>query len=77
MEECLLGLEVRVTSAMNEQLLRTFVASELDVALSQMQPLNSPEPNGFTASFYQRLWGTVWEEVCTTILAFLNNGVFV
>ena len=36
MEECLTGLEVRVTSAMNEQLLPKVVANEVDIALSQI-----------------------------------------
>jgi hypothetical protein len=48
---------------MNEQLLQKFVANEVDVALPQMQSLKSPEPDGFATSFYQRSWGTIWDEV--------------
>lgn len=45
-------------------------------ALSQMKPLKSPSPDGFSASFYQTYWRIVGEEVCSTILNYLNNGVF-
>jgi hypothetical protein len=58
-EDYLQGMETRITEAMNEQLLQKFEVAEVDVALSQMQPLKSPGPNGFTANFYQRAWATV------------------
>jgi hypothetical protein len=75
-EECLQGLETRVTDTMNAQLLRKFEASEVDMALSQMQPLKSPGPDGFAASFYQRSWATVRADVCQAVLSFLNDGIF-
>jgi hypothetical protein len=75
-EECLRGMEGRVSTAMNAQLLKKFEATEVDAALSQMQPLKSPGPDGFAASFYQRSWPTVREDVCKAALAFLNHGSF-
>jgi hypothetical protein len=75
-EECLEGLEPRVTAEMNGWLLRPFVAEEVDFALSQMHPLKSLGPDGFAACFYQKAWDTVQSEVCTTILDFLNGGIF-
>jgi hypothetical protein len=75
-EECLRWMEGRVTNAMNGQLLRRIEAAEVDVALSQMQPLKSPGPDGFAASFYQRYWMIVKEDICMTVLAFLNNESF-
>jgi hypothetical protein len=74
--ECLRGMEKRVTIERNEILLSRFEAEEVDVALSQMQPLKSLEPDRFTATFYQKSWPTVREDVCTAILDFLNNGRF-
>lgn len=75
-EECLWGLEVRVTDAMNAKLLRRFEAAEVDVALSQMQPLKSLGPDGYAASFYQRAWATVREDVSKAVLACLNDDIF-
>jgi hypothetical protein len=74
--ECLRGMERRVTTEINEILLSRFEAEEVDVALSQMQPLKSLEPDGFTATFYQKSWPTVREDVCTAVLDFLKNGRF-
>jgi hypothetical protein len=73
-ETCLEGLERRVTAAMNDTLLKTFTPTEVEAALAQMGPLKSPGPDGFSASFYQKSWGTVRNEVCHAALDFLNHG---
>ena len=75
-EECLEGLEVRVTLEMNEWLLRPFVAEEVDFAFSQMHPLKSLGPNGFAACFYHKAWNIVRSEVYAAVLDFLNGSVF-
>jgi hypothetical protein len=50
-------MEARVTVAMNERLLQKFEAAEVDMALSQMQPLKSPRLDGFAASFLSKNLG--------------------
>jgi hypothetical protein len=75
-EDCLQRMETRIIEAMNEQLLWKFEIAKVNVALSQMQSLKSPGPNGFTASFYQRAWMTIREDVCKAMLAFLNDEIF-
>jgi ribonuclease HI len=75
-EQCLEGLEARVSGEMNTNLLREFVAEEVDYALKQMHPLKSPGPDGFSACFYQRSWSTVRMEVCKAVLDFLNHDRF-
>lgn len=45
MEDCIIGVEARVT--MNEQLLRSFTEEEVSCALSQMQSLKYPSSDVF------------------------------
>jgi hypothetical protein len=59
---------------MSSQLLSECTVDEISHALSQMQPLKAPGPDGFTSGFYQQNWATVGGEVCTAILSFLNFG---
>ena len=73
---CLADMEPCVTKAMNAELLKPFVAEEVVVALGQMYPLKSPGPDSFSACFYQRSWDTVKNEVCKSVLDFLNHGIF-
>jgi hypothetical protein len=75
-EECLTGLDVRVTDEMNGDLLKTFSMIEVDAALKQMHLLKSPGPDGMSACFYQNAWSTVRNEVCVAVLEFLNRGNF-
>jgi hypothetical protein len=76
MEGCLAFLEARVTSSMNDELLQEFTMEDIDAALSQMHPLKSPSPDGFSACFYQRSWATLRADVGKAVLDFLNFGVF-
>lgn len=41
-----------------------------------MVSLKLPSPNGFSASFYQSYWSIVRDEICSTVLHFLNDGMF-
>jgi hypothetical protein len=44
------------------------------LALFQLSPLKAPGPDGFSTGFYQENWGTVGDEVCTTIIDALNSS---
>jgi hypothetical protein len=46
-EQCLGGMEGRVTEEMNMGLMRTYTEDEVDTALNQMHPLKSPGPMVF------------------------------
>lgn len=59
---------------MNLQLLFEFTIEEIRRALSKMQPLKVPGPDGFSVGFYQRNWATIGGEVCNVVLCFLNSG---
>jgi exonuclease III len=75
-EECLATLEPRVTPDMNVALLADFTMEEVDCALSQMHPLKSPGPDGFSACFYQHSWDVIRNDVGKAVLDFLNHGIF-
>lgn len=76
MEESMTDIRGQVTDDMNSLLLREFTADEVDYALSQMPPLKSPGPDGFSACFYQKHWAVVGREVRAAVLSFLNSGNF-
>jgi hypothetical protein len=52
--DCFKGVEVRVSEAMNESLMRPFTTDEVHSALFQMAPLKAPELDGFNAGFFQK-----------------------
>jgi len=73
-DQCLDNLESRVTPAMNDSLTRPFLEDEIQFALSQMHPLKSPGPDGYSAGFYQNSWDIVRPDVTRAALYFLNGG---
>lgn len=75
-EECLSDVESCVTAEMNSNMLRSFTEADVSFALSQMHPLKSPGPDGFSVCFYHKLWATVGKVVSQAVLQFLNGGVF-
>lgn len=66
-------IETRVTEDMNLTLTRRFIREEVEKALKQMGPLKSPGPDGFGASFYQKHWKKVGDDVCESMLSILNG----
>jgi hypothetical protein len=72
MEECPAAVLARVTPAMNQILLRQYSSEEVDLALSQMQPLKAPSPDGYVVCFFQKHWNMVGQQVRSAVLNFLN-----
>ena len=54
LEPVLEGVNPRVSRAMNEELLRPFVAEEVSLALKQMDADTAPGPNGLPPLFYKQ-----------------------
>lgn len=48
-EECIAGIEGKVTQAMNNRLMARFTSMEVKAALDQMDPMKTPDPDGFLA----------------------------
>ncbi|KAF5445202.1 hypothetical protein F2P56_034269 [Juglans regia] len=72
-EECIRPIDKRITSYMNEKLEKSFSREEVEVALRDMGPHKSPGPDGYSACFYQNLWGIVGEGISKAALSFLNG----
>lgn len=64
----------KVTDLHNNSLCSPFTAVEVRKALFMMKPNKAPGPNGFTASFYQRHWDLLGEDISRAVLEFLNGG---
>lgn len=76
-ERCLSGTETRVTTKMNNVLMRDFNCEEITEAIHQMSPQKAPRHDGFSVGFFHESWEVVGDEVCQTILSILNSGVIV
>jgi ribonuclease HI len=64
----------KVSTAMNEMLLKEFTVDEVGTALSQMAPLKAPGPDGFSACFFQKHWADIGTEVSNAVIHILSNG---
>ena len=53
LDEILEQIPTMVTKEMNSELLKEFIAEEVENALKQMAPLKSPGPDGMPPLFYQ------------------------
>jgi hypothetical protein len=57
----------KVSAEMNDRLLWSYSASEVEQALQLMKPSKAPGPDGFTAGFYQLHWdlmGLISQQRC-------------
>jgi hypothetical protein len=73
MEEVLRTVPTKVTSAMNDRLLKPFGEGEVKEALFQMFPTKVPGPDGFPAHFFQHHWNLCGEEVTAMVLRILKG----
>lgn len=64
----------RVTSQMNDLLLKPFKEEEVREALFMMNPNKAPGPDGLTAGFYQHHWELIRPAVTRAVLDFLSGG---
>jgi hypothetical protein len=64
-----------ISPEINSALCRDFSDEEISDALFQIGPLKAPGPDGMPASFYQRNWGLLKNEVITAVRGFFENGI--
>ena len=47
---------------------------ETKAAIFRMNPDKAPGPDGYTASFFQKTWHVVGNDVCAAVKSFFNSG---
>jgi len=47
---------------------------EIKEALFQMNPIRAPGPDGYNASFFQRNWQVVGDDLCSAAQHFFGHG---
>lgn len=73
MEDVIDKVPVKVTDAMNNQLLAPYTHEEVKKAIFQMFPIKAPGPDCYLAHFFQRHWDLVGEEVMDIMLRVLRG----
>jgi len=72
MDQLLDKVQVKVTGAMNDLLLKSFSSDEVKTALFPMFPTKALESGGYPAHFFQRHWD-IWGEVSAVVLRVLRG----
>ncbi|XP_074302786.1 uncharacterized protein LOC141634757 [Silene latifolia] len=75
-DDILQGVEGRVSDAMNNILRAEYTGEEVVTALSQMNPLKAPRPDGMNGLFFQTYWHIVGPSVIRQVLNILNGASF-
>ncbi|KAA3468762.1 reverse transcriptase [Gossypium australe] len=69
------GEPSRVSSSMNGHLLRDFNVEEINEALREMGPTNTPGYDGFYVVFFQKFWHIIGHDVAKYYLEVLNRDI--
>ncbi|KAH1063639.1 hypothetical protein J1N35_028626 [Gossypium stocksii] len=68
-------VEEKVSSSMNDDLLKLFIKGDIRLAVKEITPLKAPRLNGFLAIFFQKYWHIVGDEVSKYCLNILNGRI--
>ncbi|WVZ57425.1 hypothetical protein U9M48_007811 [Paspalum notatum var. saurae] len=71
--DVLQAVKRKVTSSMNEFLLKSFTGEEVEEALNGIGDLKAPGPDGIPSIFYKRFWALMGEQIKKEVLAVLNG----
>lgn len=72
-EEILQEFKTKIPAASQDALEKPYTNEEVKDALFQMDPLKSPDSDGFSACFYQRYCHLVRELVSSVVINLLNG----
>ena len=65
-------IPTKVSSEMNQSLIKDFTKEEVLAALKQMHPTKAPSPDDMSAIFFQKYWDVVGNDVTSMVLNVLN-----
>lgn len=68
------GISSSITATMNQALTRDVSKDEVREAIMQFSPCKAPRSDGMTASFYQKNWDIVGDDVFRAVAAFFRSG---
>jgi hypothetical protein len=68
------AVETKITSHMNECLMKELTSDEVRKALDGIGDLKAPGPDGMPAIFYKNFWDMVGNQVVEEVLGVLNGG---
>ena len=68
------GVKQRVSTEMNDELLKSFMEDKVKHALKQMDANTTLRPDGLPPLFYKQFWGKIGKEVSEAVLAILNSS---
>ena len=74
-DELLDQVQQKVTSEMNQFLLKEVTDDEIKAALDSMGELKAPGKDGMPVLFYRQFWDTVGADVIREVKSFLSGGV--
>ena len=60
-------IPTKISSEMNQSLIKEFTKEEVLVALKQMHPTKAPGPDGMSAIFFQKYWDVVGNDVTSMV----------
>lgn len=69
------ALTSKISPEINQQLITIPSDSEIHLALLAIHPDKAPDPDGFSASFFQANWNTVGPDIVVEIHDFFSSGV--
>ncbi|KAA3460978.1 reverse transcriptase [Gossypium australe] len=69
------GVPFRISSSMNEHLLRDFTVEEINDALREMGLTKAPGYDGFHVVFFQKFWHIIGQDVAKYCLKVLNREI--
>ncbi|GMI75496.1 hypothetical protein like AT4G29090 [Hibiscus trionum] len=64
----------KMTTEMNQVLMKPFTADEVWMAVKCMAPMKASGMDGFPALFYQKFWGIIGPDISNFCLAILNGN---